>query len=375
MYYLDNAASSFPKPPSVHRAYTAAICEYGANPGRSGHELALRAAGEIYNVREKVAGLFGCQPENVIFTQNATHALNTALFGTLKRGDHVLVSDLEHNAVRRPLYALAEQGVEHTVVRIDMQNDRRTISNFESRIHCDTRMICVTAVSNVFGNKLPYTELGELCRRYGLLFVLDASQGAGVFDIDMQRDNIDILCTAGHKSLYGAQGSGVMALAGTVYPRPLMYGGSGGQSMLRDMPRETPDRYEAGTLNTPAIVSLGAGITYITCRGMDNIACIERGLAAELYGRLEEMPGVITYCAPQSGTFSFNIKGLMSEQVAARLDEQKIAVRGGLHCAPLAHKKMGTLSTGTVRVSFGAFNTRECVEKFCVAVKKIINSV
>ncbi len=376
MIYLDNAASSFPKPPSVASAMRAAVTQYGGNPGRSGHAISMRAAEAVYACRTDVADLFGAAPENVVFTQNATHALNIALFGCLRPGDHVVMSDLEHNSVLRPVYRLREQGVRCDVAPVSLYDDDETVDAYRRAIRPETKMLVATAASNLLGRRLPVRRLGALAKERGLIFTVDAAQAAGNQPLSLEQDGIDILCAPGHKGLYGPQGSGVMVLSGRVFPEPLMAGGSGNLSLQEHMPDESPERYEAGTLNTPAIAGLHAGIAAVRAAGVQEIAARELALTRYLYQLLAVQPHVELYAGKPderfAGILAFNVKGRHSNEVADSLDQAGVCVRGGLHCAPLAHKKLGTLERGAVRVSVGMFNTRRQMEKLAYLIKKII---
>lgn len=367
MYYLDNAATSYPKPASVLRAAAQAMAL--GNPGRGGHRLSALAEQAVYGVREKAAVFFGAAPERVVFTQNATHALNIAL--TTAVGD-VVTSDLEHNAVRRPLENNCY--VRRVIAKVE-ESDEKTLANFRAALSPHTAMCCVTAQSNVTGQRLPVSGIAALCRNHHIPLVVDASQAAGTVDLDVDRDGIAMLCAAGHKGLYGIMGSGLLILGKGVCPAPLLFGGSGGDSAAVGMPALPPERLEAGTLNVPAIVSLGAGLDFIVRYGREAIAVKEQSMARLLRERLSSVNRVILYGRPDGGTFLFNLKGMPAQEVATRLDEAGIAVRAGLHCAPDAHRKLGTDAFGGVRVSFGAFQGEETVEKFEKEIKKIVKSV
>lgn len=366
MYYLDHAATSDPKPPSVLRAAQQAI--QPGNPGRGGHRLAVQAESLVYGVREKAAGFFGASAERVVFTQNATHALNLALAGA--RGE-VVTSDMEHNAVRRPL---ENNPYVRRVAAAVGDTDEETLANFRRVLSPRTTMCCVTAQSNVTGQRLPVTGIAALCRQYGVALVVDASQAAGAMDLQVDRDGIAMLCTAGHKGLYGIMGGGLLVLGQGVCPAPLMYGGSGGNSAAVDMPDLPPERLEAGTQNVPAIAALGAGLDFVAAH-RERIDRHERNLACWLREELAQIDRVRVYGRSDGGTFLFNIEEMPAQEVAVRLDRVGIAVRAGLHCAPDAHKKLGTGEQGGVRVSFGAFNGADAVEKFKKEIKKIVKSV
>ena len=366
MYYLDNAATSYPKPTSVLQAANRALLS--GNPGRGGHRLAQQAENLVYEVREKAARFFGAEPERVVFTQNATHALNMALCGA--RGE-VVTGDMEHNAVRRPLEN--NRNVRRVMAAV-ADTDAQTVENFRRVLSPRTTLCCLTAQSNVTGQRLPIVEIARLCRSQGIPIVVDASQAAGTADLSVDRDGIDMLCTAGHKGLYGIMGSGLLVLGRGVCPKPLMYGGSGGDSAAVDMPSLPPERLEAGTLNLPAIAALGAGLDFVGAY-RERIDRWERSLAAWLQDELRRIDRVRLYGRSDGGTFLFNIEEMTAQEVAARLDRVGFAVRAGLHCAPDAHQKLGTGGFGGVRVSFGAFSSADAAEKFQKEIKKIVKSV
>lgn len=366
MYYLDHAATSYPKPPSVLRAAERAL--QPGNPGRGGHRPAARAQEMVYGVREKAAGFFGASAERVVFAHNATHALNLALAGA--RGE-VVTSDMEHNAVRRPL---ENNRCVRRVMAAVADTDGQTLANFRRVLSPRTTMCCVTAQSNVTGQRLPIAGIAALCRQYEIPLVVDASQAAGTVDLSVDRDGIAMLCTAGHKGLYGIMGSGLLVLGQGVCPAPLMYGGSGGDSAAVGMPDLPPERLEAGTQNVPAIAALGAGLDFVAAH-RERIDRHERCLAGWLREELAQLDRVRIYGRSDSGTFLFNIEEMPAQEVAARLDRVGIAVRAGLHCAPDAHKKLGTGEQGGVRVSFGAFQGADAVEKLKKEIKKIVKSV
>lgn len=353
-----------------------AVTRYGANPGRSGHALSMRAAERVYACRAQAAALFGAAPERVVFTQNATHALNIAILGCLRPGDHVVVSDLEHNSVLRPVYSLRERGVEYDVAPVDLADDSATVEAYRRALRPNTRMIVATAASNLLGLCLPTAALGRLARERGIVYLLDASQAAGSRPLSLADTGADILCAPGHKGLYGPQGSGIMVLSGRVMPEPLMTGGAGSLSLQEHMPEAAPERYEAGTLNTPAIAGLEAGIAAVRRAGVESIARHELSLVQRLYELLSECGQVELYTgypdARFTGILPFNVKGRHSNEVAQALDRHGVCVRAGLHCAPLAHAKIGTLDRGAVRVSVGMFNTSAQVETLVKLIKKII---
>lgn len=376
MIYFDNAATTFPKPPSVRAAVDQALTRFGANPGRSGHKMAAETAARVYACREQAAKLFTCQPEQVIFTQNCTHSINIALQGLVRRGDHILISDLEHNAVSRTVHQLFLDGIcTYSIVRT-FEDDEDTVASFQRAIRPNTRILCCTHGSNVFGQILPIGLLGKLCRRHGLIFVVDAAQTGGVLDINMGRDCIDYLCLPGHKGLYGPAGTGLLIAAGGALLHPLTQGGTGTESLRLEMPDYLPERLESGTVNTPGILGLAAGMEYVEHHTTPKIYRFEMDLARRIYDDLREVPWVRFYSpAPEIGrtlpVLSLTLGSLDGAASAQWLDENgDIATRGGFHCAKLAHEKMGTEQIGTARVSIGSFNTASQADTFCRLIRR-----
>lgn len=366
MIYLDNSATSYPKPLGVRQAVHRALMEFGANPGRSGYGMCQRTTLAVYQVRQRGAEFFGAPgPECVSFQPSCTQALNLVLRGRLKPGDHVVVSDLEHNAVMRPLAALEKQGITHTVVPVVPGDNDATLDNFRKAFGPKTKLVVCTMASNVFGIRVPVERIAALAHQYGVKVCVDAAQGAGLVPIHLEESGIDYLCCAGHKSLYGPMGTGLLVLRDPEDSlMPLVAGGTGTQSRSFQMPQEPPERYESGTINVPGILGLGAGIEFVRRRGPESLCREELQKLRYLHGRLSRMEGVVLYTpAPEEPWFvpvlSFNVEGVPSETVGDYLAKGGIAVRCGLHCAPLAHEKMGTLETGTVRVSPSAFTRRE----------------
>lgn len=377
MIYFDNGATSFPKPARVEQAVIAALRKYGANPGRSGHTMSMDTAIKVYECRELAAKFFGAgEVEDVVFTQNCTQALNMALKGLLEQGDHVIISDLEHNSVLRPVHALAETGViTYSIARVS-EDDDETAELFESCIQPNTRLIACTHGSNVWGIKLPVEKLGDMARRRGLLFLVDAAQTAGVVKIDMKEFGIDFLCTAGHKSLYGPSGTGMLITPLGNVLKTIIEGGTGTMSADYNQPLEMPERLESGTVNTMGIIGLKAGISYVIEKGIDTIYNHGMKIGGLIHERLAHTKNIILYTngfihGKHLPVISFNIDGMSSEDTVSRLSDMGFALRGGLHCAPLAHKKMGTLQAGAVRISIGAFNTSEEAVKLCAAIGDI----
>lgn len=376
MIYFDNAATTFPKPNRVFRAVRSAFERYGANPGRSGHKLAIDTAIKVYECREAAAELFGAQVDQVVFTANCSHALNMAIKGVLRRGDHAIISDLEHNSVLRPLHMMAENGYIAYSVAQTHTSGEATVEAFEALIRPNTRMIACTHASNAFGIRLPIEEIGSMARRRGVLFLVDAAQTAGVLEIDMERCGIDFLCVPGHKSLYGPSGTGMLLTPHGLSLLTLMEGGTGSGSASYDMPDTVPDRLECGTVNTAGILGLRAGIDFVRERGVRRIHKQEMRVAGSIYRRLSEIKGVRLYTPDFTEehnvpVISFNVEGMFSEDLTEHLSQRGFALRGGLHCSPLAHQKMGTMETGTARISVGVMNTSEEGRALCDAVARI----
>lgn len=346
MIYLDHGATSFPKPLSVRRAVQDALIRC-ANPGRGSHPAAMAAARVVYDCRDAAAKLFHCQPEQVVLTSNCTHGLNIAIRMLVKPGDRVLISGFEHNAVVRPLYAL---GAKITVAGRRLFDWEDTLENFEQGLRTAPKVAVFTHVSNVFGYILPLEEMVALCRQYGVPVIVDAAQSAGSMELNFDRLGVDFVAMPGHKGLLGPQGTGVL-LCGRGGD-PLVFGGTGSDSIRREMPDYLPERLEAGTVNVPGIAGLAAGLRYVSHIGVDVIGARERTQAAKLVKGLQKL-GLTVYSGPdQSGTVSFVPRG-DCEELGEKLAQRGIAVRAGLHCAPLAHESAGTLDTGTVRISFG----------------------
>ncbi len=367
MIYLDNSATTNPKPQSVIHACDRAL-RMSANPGRSGHTLSTAAAGRVYHARCTAADFFGAKDETrVIFTPNCTFSLNTAIKGLLKNGDHVVISDLEHNAVIRPLEKLSSSGITYTKAAVAVGDDDQTVDHFRQCINQHTRMIVCTHASNVFGIRLPVERLCSLAHTYGLLFVLDCAQSAGILPVRME-DGYDVVCAAPHKGLYAPMGTGLMILSEAISPDTLTEGGTGSHSLLLQQPEELPERYESGTLNYPGIAGLDEGIRFVNGKGISRISAHEFRLITALYRNLEKNPKIQLYTpCPEPPYFvpvlSFNVSGRHSEETAEWLKKNGIAVRAGLHCAPSAHEAFGTLETGTVRISPSAFTTQQDIRQ------------
>lgn len=346
MIYLDNGATSFQKPEAVYRAVRCAL-ENCANPGRGGYTAAMAAAKTVLRCRERAAELFNCQPEQVVMTGNCTHGLNMAIRTLVKPGTRVVISGFEHNAVSRPLYALKAKV---TVAGRKLFSWEDTLESFENALKKGADAAVFTHVSNVFGYILPVYEMAALCRQYGIPFAIDAAQSAGMLKVDMQELGADFIAMPGHKGLLGPQGTGLLICGRE--PIPLLQGGTGSLSMQQQMPDFLPDVGEAGTLNVPGIAGLSAGIAYVLRQTPQRLLEREQREAARCAKALEQLGFRVFVGDHQSGTVSF-VPNMDCEEAARLLGEAGIAVRAGLHCAPLAHESAGTLDTGTVRVSFG----------------------
>lgn len=375
MVYLDNAATTFPKPECVIQSVIKGM-RISANPGRSGHDMSREASEEVFRVRKKLGEFFNSSADRVIFTANCTQSLNTAIKGIVRQGDHVITSSLEHNSVMRVLHKLSKDGViTYDTAAVCCGDDERTVAAFSEKIRKNTAVIVCTHASNVFGTALPIEKIGELARGHGLKFIVDGAQSAGVLPIDMKKMKIDALCIPGHKGLYGAMGTGVLILSDRCEVSPLILGGTGSESMNPEQPEVYPDRLESGTLNLPGIISIGSGIDFIRSCGIKRIHEHEAQLCRELHGYLSNMKCVKLYSHPNSRysvpVLAFNCKSLHSEEVAQHLNEGGICVRAGYHCAYQAHKYRGTQEQGIVRVSIGAFNTENDIKKFVNCLNQI----
>lgn len=374
MVYLDNAATTYPKPPSVISKSSYSMINYGANPGRAGHRLSAVTAEAVFSARKKCADFFKAESENVCFVLNCTQALNMAIKGIFTRGAHYVTSDLEHNAVIRPLYSLTKSGGDFSVAQVKEKTED-TLKEFERKITSATRAVVVTSASNVTGQRLPIREIGELCKKKKICFIVDAAQGAGVIPLDIEADNINFLCVAGHKGLYGPMGTGLLVTDGKFPLKTLFEGGTGSASKQLEQPQFLPDRFESGTINTSGAIALGAGIDFVNTKGVETIHSHEWGLCKRAFDKLKKENNVILYSdefkKDRVPLFPFNVKGMESEELAQSLSEKGFYLRGGFHCAPLAHKKIGAYETGAVRFAPSVFTTLSEVESFVRAVKNI----
>ena len=373
MIYFDSAATSFQKPASVAAAMWEALASM-SSPGRGGYPAAARAADTAFQCRSELAEMFGLKnPEQVVFTLNATHALNIAIKSLVPPGGRAVVSGYEHNAVTRPLEAL---GAKIAVAAAPLFDSKAVTDAFDRLVVPGTDAVVCSHVSNVFGFIQPVEEIAAICRSRGVPFIVDASQSAGVLPLDMEALGAAFVAMPGHKGLYGPQGTGVLLCREDVLTRPLLEGGTGSQSIQQRMPDFLPDRLEAGTLNMPGIAGLLAGIRYVRRGGLEKILAHEKHLTQMTVQGLETLPGLRLFVSPglrnQTGVLSLTAEGVDVENMGSALAERGIAVRAGIHCAPYAHRTVGTLDTGTVRISFSDFNTPEEVARLLRAVQGVL---
>lgn len=373
MIYLDNAATSYPKPSCVTQEVVKCMLNYCANPGRSGHKMALKAQEKVFMCRCKICDMFGLDnPENVIFTSNATHALNIVIKGLLNKKSHAIITSMEHNSVMRPLI---DTGCEYDVLFAD-KNGYVDASKLQKLLRPNTALIICTLSSNVCGSVQPFKEICAIAKKKGIKFLLDASQGGGAFKIDMKNCGIDFLALPGHKGLLGPTGTGVLCINSDEVLKPLVLGGTGSVSKLLLQPDFLPDRFESGTLNVSGIAGLSSALDYIEDIGQDEILYKENKLIDTLAEKILSVKGVSLWGYDKkrlrTPVLSFTIDGMDSMLLSARLSiDYNIATRAGFHCAYTAHKSLGTENTGTVRISTGHFNTDEDIEKTAIAIQKI----
>ena len=383
MIYFDNAATSWPKPPGVAEAMVHFIDDVGANPGRSAHRLAVESGRVVYSAREAVAGLFNApDPLRVVFGLNVTEALNLALHGLLRPGDHVVTSSMEHNSMMRPLRALERQGVEVTVVPCSAEGFLDP-ADVAAALRPNTVLIALNHASNVVGTLLPVADVASIAREHGVLLLVDAAQTGGAYPIDVQADGVDLLAFTGHKSLYGPMGTGGLIVGARVdvaRMEPLKRGGTGSRSEQEEQPDFLPDMGESGTPNAVGLAGLAAGVRWVLERGVAAIRAHEVALAQRLIDGLMGVPGVTVYggldAERQTATVSFNVAGMAPSEAGLRLDENHgIMCRVGLHCAPAAHRTIGTFPVGTVRFGLGALNTVDEVDAAVAAVEQLAREV
>ena len=380
MIYVDNAATTFPKPKIVTDKIMECSLGYAGNPGRSGHKLAMKMDLEIYETREKICKLInGTEPLNVIFTFNATDSLNIAIKGVLEKGNHVITTSMEHNSVLRPLNQLRKDGIiDLSIVYADKQGYVEPQKIFDA-VTPQTKLIVTTHMSNVFGTIVDIKSIGEFCKENNILYLVDAAQSIGVLDIDVQDMNIDLLAFPGHKALFGPMGTGTLYIKEGIKVKPLRQGGTGSYSHSIDQPDLYPDSLESGTPNGVGIIALGKGIDFINEVGIDNIRNHEISLKNHFIDLLKDNDDIILYGTlddRQGAVVSLNVKDMDSSEVSYILsDEFDIYTRPGFHCAPLAHKSLGTDELGAIRFSFGYFNTIKEVEQCVNALKIIIERI
>ena len=368
--YFDNAATSYPKPAAVVRVVTDAMRTAG-NPGRGSHRLAETAAELVYDCRAAAAEMFGAEPERVIFTAGATHALNAAVKGLAEPGCHILIDNYAHNAALRPVAALASAGfAEYDVYDAD-GDEERVLANIVQKLRPTTRLLIATHQSNICSHILPVGSIGRLCREYGIHLIVDAAQSAGHLPVDLRTMNITALCVPGHKGLFGPMGVGMLISAPDVTYQTILEGGAGIHSLDAAMPEELPERLEAGTLPLPAIAGLLAGIRYVRQTGLQEICLHECTLTSVLTGRLREISGVTLYGESVGSVVGFNVAGYSPAEVGAHLASRGICVRTGYHCAPLAHRTVGSFENGSVRVSVSHLNRMTEIDRLVNAVRDL----
>lgn len=377
IFYLDNAATSFPKPKLVIKEVTKCLTSYCGNAGRGSHKLSLLAAEKIYECREQICSLINApSPEFVVFMPSCTYGLNLIIKGILEAGDHVLISDMEHNSVLRPIKKLAQEGkITYDVfpaLALADKSDEAIISNIKNKLCKNTKLLICNHQSNICSFSLPVEKIGALCKQMGIIFALDVAQSIGHLPIDMQKMNINYLSAPAHKGLYGIQGGGFVAINSPNPLKTLTEGGSGVLSLDSEMPSFLPERHEAGTLPLPAIAGLCEGIKEIKKRNITSILKHEKELFLHLKEGLLNISKATVYEPNFAGsTLSFNIEGISAERICTLLSDENICVRSGFHCSPLAHTSLGTINSGTVRVSFGIFNTKTDVDKLLFTTNNI----
>ena len=373
MIYFDNAATTFPKPQCMVDEMNSCIKKYCGNPGRSSHALSLKSSEKIYETRCLLGEFFGTEPENIVFTLNTTYALNIAIKSKIVYGSHILISDLEHNSVLRPIYELTRLHYCSYSVFSTKGSDEEIIENIKKELKKDTKMLVCTALSNICSKKLPLELIGRLCKERDIYFIVDGAQGAGFLDININKMYIDALCIPAHKSLYGPQGVGAVLFRENKVNRSFIEGGTGINSKELQMPDILPEAYEAGTMPTPQIAGLCGALKWLKAVERDKIKMYEEELYSYLVSKLSKMERVVLYdYALESGnTLIFNIEGISATTLSGNLDKRGICTRSGLHCAPLAHKALGTIETGAVRVSLGVYNTKSEINCLCDALEEI----
>lgn len=375
MIYFDNAATTFPKPQRMGNEIIRCISKYCGNPGRSSHKMSVKSAEKIYETREIIAKLFNAEAERVVFTYNTTYALNIAIKSLIKYSSHILISDIEHNAVLRPISALAQERLCSFDVFCTSGTDEEILSSIREKIKSNTSMIVCSHVSNIGVRTLPIKKIGELCKSMGIKLIIDGAQSAGVHHINVKEMNIDALCVPSHKGLYGPQGIGIIIFGDSEVGRTFIEGGTGINSKETNMPDFLPERYEAGTMSTPLIAGLCESLKWLEEIGIDRIRHHEESLYFYLLSKLEDNRNIIVYKMNDypGNTLLFNVNSFSPTNVSEELNKRGICVRAGYHCSPLAHSSLGT-KEGGVRVSFSVFNTRNEVNIFYDELCNIINA-
>lgn len=377
MINFDNAATTYPKPRSVRDAVSHAMVLYGGNAGRGGHVLAERTSEMVYSVREAAADFFDAKPENTILCLNCTHALNTAIQGILEKGDHVIISSLEHNSVYRPVAALMKKGMITCTIAEVSECDDVTLDNVRRAVRPETKAVVFTMASNVTGQITPIRRIGELCREKGICLIADGAQLCGVLPVSLEKDNISVLCTSGHKGLYGITGTGLL-MTDCAFPiKPLMYGGTGSASSRPEQPDFLPDRLESGTQNIIGAASVGAGLAFLKKHGLSMIYEHEQNLCRLFIKGISGIPEIKIYRSEKPSyvpIVSFNVEGSSPEETAEFLSSEGFCLRAGLHCAPLAHNSNGT-PDGTVRFAPSVLNSEREVMLLVQTVKKYVRNI
>ncbi len=375
MIYLDNAATTFPKPTCLCDGIGFCLKNYCGNPGRSAHFMSLKSSEKIYEARTLVGELFNSEPENVVFTYNTTYALNIAIKSLLKPFSHVLISDIEHNAVYRPVYNLSKQGLCSFDIFSSNGTTEEIIDNIRKLILPSTKMLICNHVSNIGVRRMPIKEIGEFCKKNNITFIVDGAQSAGIYKIDVKAMNINALCIPGHKALYGPQGIGIMIL-NDVVGRSIIEGGTGINSLEPQMPDFLPEAYEAGTLSTPLIAGLCESLKWLKNINIEHACSFEEELYKLLIENLANIKCVKLYLMNEycGNTALFNIPGLSSHFVSEELNKNGICVRSGFHCSPLAHKMLKTTDSGAVRISLGVFNTKKDIIDTISILNQIIKN-
>ena len=375
MIYLDNSASTYVKPKEVIRAVNESLMHYSANPGRSGHKASVRAAMEVENTRVKLAEMFNSESsENVIFTNNCTDALNLAILGSAKKGGHVICTENEHNSVLRPLEHLKDSGIIDYTIAYQSERTGIKAADIEPLIRDNTYLVICNHISNVNGDKADIEAVGQLCQKHNILFLVDGAQSAGHEQIDMAAYHINMLSIAGHKGFYAPQSIGALIINGKVDLQPIRFGGTGTNSLELFQPLQRPERFECGTLSTPLIMGLSAGIDFVK-NNYNEIRYRLDDLTTYLNYELSKLPQVTSYTQPENahGVLAFNVENVHSGEMANYLDEKwNICVRGGYHCAPIKHTALGTIDQGAVRVSISYFNNFSDIQRLLQAIKSFV---